>query len=128
MESGITIAEMSERSGVGVHTLRYYEREGLLEPVARNEGGHRRYRESDLAAVDFLTKMRLTGMGISDLREFARLIRQGEGTAARRRAMLARHRERVCARLAELESCLGFIDYKIEMYERMESCSPAETK
>lgn len=124
MEGGITIREMAERSGVGVHTLRYYEREGLLEPIARNLGGHRRYRESDLAAVTFLTRMRATGMGISELRDYVALLRLGDGTVGERRRMLSRHREVVTARIAELETCLDVIDRKIEMYDRLAACAP----
>lgn len=115
MEDGLTIAAMSQASGASAHTLRYYEREGLLAPIERNTGGHRRYRESDLAALTFLGYMRATGMGIAALREYVRLVRGGDATAGRRRAMLEVHRAKVLARRAELDACLAVVDRKIAM-------------
>lgn len=115
MEDGLTIAAMSEASGVSVHTLRYYEREGLLAPIERNTGGHRRYRENDLAALTFLGYMRATGMGIAALREYVRLVRLGDVSAGRRRAMLEAHRAQVLAQRAELDACLTVVDRKIAM-------------
>ena len=76
----LSIAEASEATGLSAHTLRYYERAGLLEPVDRNEGGHRRYRESDVEWVRFLTKLRATGMPIRDVRRYAELMKAGDGT------------------------------------------------
>ena len=77
MEHAMTIAEAAEASGLSVHTLRYYERTGLLEPVSRNGSGHRRYRAADLERIAFLTKLRATGMPIRDVRRYAELLNAG---------------------------------------------------
>ena len=115
MEDGLTIAQTSEASGTSAHTLRYYEREGLLEPIDRNSGGHRRYRESDLATLRFLGFMRATGMGIAALREYMYLARLGDASAARRRAMLQAHRAAVLVKRDELDACLAVVDRKIAL-------------
>src|SRR5262245_66541601 len=84
----LSIADAAESSGLRAHTLRYYEREGLLEPVSRNGSGHRRYRETDLELIAFLAKLRATGMPIRDVRRYASLMRAGEATNAQRLAVL----------------------------------------
>ncbi|WP_113703962.1 MerR family transcriptional regulator [Nonomuraea lactucae] len=113
----MTIQEAAQRSGLSAHTLRYYERIGLIHSVGRNSSGHRDYAERDLQWLAFLTKLRTTGMPIADMCRYAELSRAGAHTAGERRAMLERHRERVLARIAELSQDLTALDYKIEMYK-----------
>jgi DNA-binding transcriptional MerR regulator len=114
----LTIAEVAERSGVTAHTLRYYERIGLLEPVGRAATGHRRYSEDDLGRLEVICKLRRTGMTLQHVGEFIRMIREGEGTERARLDLLQTHRARVVAELDELQECLAFIDYKIDLYRR----------
>ncbi len=116
MAATLTISDAARASGVSAHTPRYYERAGLLDPVDRAEGGHRRYADEDLARIEFLTKLRSTGMPIRQIREYAELIRRGEDTHAARLALLEAHRDAVRARLAETERNLALIDYKIDFY------------
>ena len=75
-----TIEEAAQRTGVSTHTLRYYERIGLLAPVGRASSGHRRYSDDDLGAVGFLTLLRQTGMPIRDMQRFVELTRAGDDT------------------------------------------------
>jgi DNA-binding transcriptional MerR regulator len=117
----MTIAEAAERSGLSAHTLRYYERIGLIHPVDRGTNGHRRYGRDDLEWLDLLIKLRSTGMPIRQMVEYAELVRQGPETAARRRAMLERHRAEISARMAELEDTAAVLDLKIAMYHEMEN-------
>jgi DNA-binding transcriptional MerR regulator len=117
----MTIAEAAERSGLSAHTLRYYERIGLIHPVDRGTNGHRRYGRDDLEWLDLLIKLRTTGMPIRQMVEYAELVRQGPETAARRRAMLERHRAEITARMAELEDTAAVLDRKIAMYQEMEN-------
>jgi DNA-binding transcriptional MerR regulator len=117
----MTIAEAAERSGLSAHTLRYYERIGLIHPVDRGTNGHRRYGRDDLEWLDLLIKLRTTGMPIRQMVEYAELVRQGPATAARRRAMLERHRADISARMAELEDTAAVLDRKIAMYHEMEN-------
>jgi DNA-binding transcriptional MerR regulator len=117
----ITIAEAAERSGLSAHTLRYYERIGLIHPVGRGQNGHRRYGRDDIEWLEFLIKLRTTDMPIRQMVEYAELVREGPQTASRRRAMLEAHREALRERIAELEETAGVIDRKIEIYTEMES-------
>ena len=115
MPISLTIAEAAERSGVSAHALRYYEREGLLEPT-REDNGHRRYGDVELEWIRFLTKLRATGMPIRQIRAYADLYREGDGTHPERLALLERHRESVRLQLTETERNLELIDRKIDYY------------
>ena len=75
METELTIQQVATLTGLSVHTLRYYERNGLLEPVNRATNGHRRYRTEDITRIEFLTRLRTTGMPIRQMQQFARLYR-----------------------------------------------------
>jgi DNA-binding transcriptional MerR regulator len=112
----LTISDAARASGVSAHTLRYYERAGLLDPVDRAASGHRRYAEEDLVRIQFLTKLRSTGMPIRQIRAYAELMRRGDETHEARLALLEEHREAVRARLAETARNLDLIDYKIDFY------------
>ena len=111
----LTIAEVAERTGVTAHTLRYYERIGLLD-CPRDEGGRRRYTEVELNRVVFITRLRLTETRIRDIQAYFRLVAQGPGNEDQRLALLQRHRDRVVARIAELVDALEVVDYKIDTY------------
>jgi DNA-binding transcriptional MerR regulator len=114
---GVTIAEAALRTGVSVHTLRYYERAGLVvSPVDRTSGGRRRYRELDLKWVVVCTKLRATGMPIAGIRRYAELVAAGPGNEEERLALLEAHRAEVRARLEEIQENLKLIDYKIDVY------------
>jgi DNA-binding transcriptional MerR regulator len=119
--TSITIAEAADRSGLSAHTLRYYERIGLIHPVGRGQNGHRRYGRDDIEWLEFLIKLRTTDMPIRQMVEYAELVREGPQTASRRRAMLEAHREALREQIAELEETAAVIDRKIETYTEMES-------
>jgi DNA-binding transcriptional MerR regulator len=116
MAATLSISDAARASGVTAHTLRYYERAGLLDPVDRAASGHRRYAEEDLVRIQFLTKLRSTGMPIRTIREYAELMRAGDSTHAERLALLERHRDAVRAHLAETERTLALVDRKIDFY------------
>ncbi len=107
---------MAERCGVSIDTLRYYEREGLLQNVARAESGHRRYSEDDVLWVEVLRCLRETGMSIEQLRHYCQLGAQGNHTAAERREMLTSHRTLVEAQIVERQLALKLIDHKLSYY------------
>ncbi|SDK32125.1 MerR family transcriptional regulator [Nonomuraea jiangxiensis] len=112
----MTIQEAAQRSGLTAYTLRYYERIGLIRPVGRDGNGHRDYSEQDLVWLEFLTKLRTTGMPIADMCRYAELMRGGSGTAGERLEMLEEHRERVRSRIAELAQDLKALDHKIDSF------------
>ncbi len=117
LDAGCSIEEASARTGVSAHTLRYYERIGLLAPVGRASGGHRRYTDGDLGAVVFLTLLRQTGMSIRDMQRFVELTRAGDHTIPSRVAVLVEHREQLVERLRLLNKHLKAIDHKINIYQ-----------
>jgi DNA-binding transcriptional MerR regulator len=114
---GVPIAEAARRTGVSVHTLRYYERAGLtVTPVERTSGGRRRYHQVDLDWIIVCTQLRTTGMPIRTIRRYAELVSAGPGNERERLALLEVHRAGVTARLAEIRQNLRLIDYKIDIY------------
>lgn len=115
------IGTLAARSGVSVDTLRYYEKIGLLPKVDRDSGGRRAYGETDLSWIEFLLKLKATGMPMRDRIEYARLRAEGPHTAAARREILERHRESLLARRAELDACIDLMDRKITMYAALEN-------
>jgi DNA-binding transcriptional MerR regulator len=119
----ITIEQVAQRSGLSAHTLRYYERIGLLDPVGRATNGHRRYAAKDLVWLEFLTRLRATGMPIRHMLEYAELRRRGDTTIAERRALLEAHQQLIQARISELERNLAAITAKIQDYHQMEENS-----
>ena len=116
-EVGLSIAEAARRTGVSVHTLRYYERAGLvITTVDRTDGGRRRYRQLDLDWITVCTRLRATGMPIRTIRRYAQLVSAGPGNEQERLALLEAHRADVTARLAELREHLELIDHKLDVY------------
>jgi DNA-binding transcriptional MerR regulator len=116
--TAMSISDVAERTGLSTHTLRYYEREGLmLSPVERTSSTHRRYSETDLTWVVFLTKLRSTAMPIAGMRRYVELARQGESTTAERLELLLMHRMAVARQLEEMTASLAAIDHKIGLYE-----------
>ena len=113
-----SIAEAAALSGLTAHTLRYYERDGLmLDSVDRSSSGHRRYTEQDLTWIQMLTRLRATGMPVREVKRYASLVRAGDGNEAERLSLLVTHRQRVEAQLAEATAHLRAIDHKIGLYE-----------
>lgn len=116
-DTGLSIAEAARRTAVSVHTLRYYERVGLVvNAVERTTGGRRRYRKLDLDWIKVCTKLRATGMPIKTIRAYAELVCAGRGNEQERLALLEAHRADVVARLAEQQECLKLIEHKIDVY------------
>ncbi|MFS0866814.1 MerR family transcriptional regulator [Microbacterium sp. 179-B 1A2 NHS] len=117
--TGLTIADAAAASGLTVHTLRYYERAGLmLAPIDRASSTHRRYSEADVNWVRFLVRLRWTGMPIATMRRYTELVREGDATIAERRQLLLDHRESVRRNLQEVTASLAAIDHKIDIYDR----------
>jgi DNA-binding transcriptional MerR regulator len=115
--AGLSIAEAARHTGLSVHTLRYYERAGLVvTAIDRTAGGRRRYQQQDLLWITICTKLRATGMPIKTIRRYARLVSAGRGNEQERLALMESHRAEVIAKLAELQESLKLIDHKINVY------------
>ncbi|MFE6757542.1 MerR family transcriptional regulator [Streptomyces sp. NPDC057684] len=111
-----TISEVVAFTGLTAHTLRWYERIGLMPHVDRSHTGQRRYSNRDLDWLAFVGKLRLTGMPVAHMVRYAELVRVGEDTFEERRELLESTRRDVLSRIAELQDTLSVLDFKIDFY------------
>ena len=116
----LSIAEAAEASGLSAYTLRYYEQIGLIAPIDRHSGA-RRYSDADMRWLDFLVRLRATGMSMQGMQRYAQLLRQGNGDASldERQAMLEAHAARLEADIRAQRETLQYIRKKIRGYEEM---------
>ncbi|GAB3696862.1 MerR family transcriptional regulator [Mariniluteicoccus flavus] len=110
-----TVAEVADHLGVSPHTIRYYERQGLVE-VARDAAGHRTYDSQAVRRLTFLVRMRVSGMGMADLQRYVDLIEGGDATVPSRLDMMLEHRDTIRLKIAELQLSLAATEYKIATY------------
>lgn len=118
--SGYTIRSMAERCGMTAHTLRYYERVGLIQPVGRARNGHRRYSDADEAWIHFLHCMRATSMPIREMARYAELRELGDATSEDRRKILEDHQAAIAAQIVELQQAHALLTHKITNYKMIE--------
>lgn len=124
METYLTIQAISELTGITAHTLRYYERNGLIHAITRGQNGHRRYSSADVEWIRFLMRLRGTGMGIRQMQRMAELRRLGPSTTSERRRLLEAHKEQLTAQIAQLQEHAEAIGGKIDIYRRWEAEQP----
>jgi DNA-binding transcriptional MerR regulator len=116
--TALSIGQVSERTGLSVHALRFYEREGILaNQVHRAPGGRRVYSTDDVDWLNLCIILRASGMPLATIREYTDLVRQGDGNEKERLALLRRHRDDVLAQIARLHESLDVITYKVGIYE-----------
>lgn len=114
----LRISEVAERTGLSVHTLRFYEREGIfVNGVARLAGGQRVYTEDDIDWLRVCQVLRDSGMPIPQIRRYTELVRAGTGNETERLQMMYEHRQRVEEQLATLRRSLDLINYKVGVYQ-----------
>lgn len=113
----MTISEVSEKYGLPVDTLRYYEKVGLIPPVHRKESGIRDYTPQDCGWVEFIKCMRGAGLSIETLIEYVALFRRGNRTLQKRKNLLIKERDALAARVAEMQEVLKRLNHKIEVYD-----------
>ncbi|WP_190130014.1 MerR family transcriptional regulator [Streptomyces mashuensis] len=111
-----TISEVAAFTGLRAHTLRWYEQIGLMPQVERSHSGQRLFGNRDLDWLDFVRRLRLTGMPVADMVRFAELVLEGEATYDERRDILERTRQEVLTRIAELQDTVAVLDAKIDFY------------
>ncbi|WP_432240996.1 MerR family transcriptional regulator [Herbaspirillum robiniae] len=129
MTTSMTIAQAAAATGLSVHTLRYYERIGLLDPVERRDNSHRRYTQEDLNWIGFLLKLKSTGLPVRAMLRYAELRRLGNSmeSVTERKAILLDHTLSVQQTLAELQSNLAALHHKIALYGEMEKQAMAQS-
>jgi DNA-binding transcriptional MerR regulator len=120
LEAELSIGDVAQRTGLSVHALRFYEREGLMlsQHVARGTGGHRRYTPMDVKWLVLCIKLRASGMPLAEIRRYAELVREGPGNEQERLELLREQQARVEHQLAELQECLRIITRKVGVYEQ----------
>lgn len=111
-----TIGQVAEETGLSVHTLRYYEKEGILPTIKRKGNGMRIYEKSDIEWLEFACCLRETGMTIVEMKEFARLTLQGVETIDERRDRLHKQKARIQSQVNQLVSYMSMIDQKLDNY------------
>ena len=115
----LTILEVAKATGLTAHTLRYYERIGLIHPINREQNTRRCYTADDVGWIDFLLKLRAIGMSIKDMQRYAELQRQGDNTLPERVEMLKALRDKVESHIDEMNQHLKLIYYKIDYYQKV---------
>ena len=111
-----TIQDVSKKTGLSAHTLRYYEKEGLITGVERSQGGFRQYTDEDLEALGLICCLKNTGMSLQDIAQFVELTHQGECTLKERVELLREHREHVIQRMAEMQRYLDKVTWKLNFF------------
>ena len=111
-----SIQDVSKKTGLSAHTLRYYEKEGLITGVERSQGGFRQYTDEDLERLGLIRCLKNTGMSIKEISRFVELTREGEQTLEERVALLRAHRDRVLERMAEMQQHLDKVNWKLNFF------------
>ena len=115
----MNIAEASKKVNLSAHTLRYYERIGLIPEVKRTESGIRNYTEKDLGFIELAKNMRNVGMSISSLIKYVKLYKKGASTIEARKQLLISQREIIKEKLNEIQNSFDMITYKINNYDEV---------
>lgn len=112
----LQISQLAKETGLSIHTLRYYEKEGILPPVKRNENGIRIYDSEDIEWIKFASRLRETGMSIAEMKKFAQLVIQGDESKNDRIKLLQQQNTRIKDQMEQLAHCMELINHKIELY------------
>lgn len=113
----MTIKEVAEKYGISTDTLRYYERVGMIPPVARTAGGIRNYSDDDLSWVELVLCMRNAGLPIEAIIEYVKLYRMGDSTFEARLQLLTEQRMALIEQKKKIDITLERLNYKIARYE-----------
>ncbi|MNO13789.1 HTH-type transcriptional regulator AdhR [compost metagenome] len=128
MEEKYSSKQVAEKTGLSVHTLRYYEQTGLIGGIERDKNGYRQYSESDIAWFQALSYFRAMGMHIGEIQQFIALQNREVSTITARREFMENYRGKVIDQMKELEMTLEKIDHKINFFKRLESTQPEQER
>lgn len=117
MKNQFNIKEVSKLTGLSEHTLRFYEKQLLIKNISRDKNGYRIYSDFDIEWINFLIKVKNTGMKLKDLQRYAVLMEIGDSTVFERESMLIEHRKKVESQITDLENTLTKIDAKLGRYQ-----------
>lgn len=113
-----SIGEISEKLHLSIDTLRFYEKEGLIFP-SRDSNNRRVYDEKDISWIEFIKRLKKTGMKISDMKEYAALRYRGDETAPLRMSLLQKRYDELLIELEQTKKDLNFLKAKIDIYQTM---------
>ncbi|MCR3749039.1 DNA-binding transcriptional regulator, MerR family [Lentzea californiensis] len=117
-DMGLSIGQVAERTGLSVHALRFYEKEGILaRQVQRGPGGRRVYTQQDIDWLRMCIMLRMSGMPVPEIRRYTELVRQGDGNELQRLDILKEHQERVQQQMVQLQECMDLITFKVGKYQ-----------
>ena len=111
------ISDVAKQTGLSIHTLRYYEKEGVLKNIHRNPSGRREYDHRDLEWLTWIKRLKSTGMPLNQIKEFSSLRQQGDHTLHLRQQILTEHSKTLIGEIKRLNKELEIVKYKIELYE-----------
>ena len=123
-----SIQDVSNKTGLSTHTLRYYEKEGLISGVERSQGGFRQYTDEDVERLGLIRCLKNTGMSIQEIARFVQLTHEGDHTLEERVELLREHRERVLERMAEMQEHLDKVTWKLNFFTEKLKAYQAEQK
>ena len=123
-----SIQDVSNKTGLSTHTLRYYEKEGLISDVERSQGGFRQYTDEDLERLGLIRCLKNTGMSIQEIARFVQLTHEGDHTLEERVERLREHREPVLERMAEMQEHLDKVTWKLNFFTEKLKAYQAEQK
>lgn len=118
-DQNFSIGDVAEETGLTVDTLRFYEKSEVIGPIHRKHGGRRSYTKKDLDWLDFVTCLKSTGMSLDSIREYRKLMMEGDETAAKRKELMIQHRESLEQQMATLQEAMDRINYKIDFYDEI---------
>jgi DNA-binding transcriptional MerR regulator len=114
----LSIGQVAEKTGLSVHALRFYEKEGILaHQVHRGPGGRRVYTQQDIDWLRMCVLLRMSGMPVPEIRRYTELVRQGDGNELQRLEILKEHQERVRQQMVQLQECMDLITHKVGIYQ-----------
>jgi DNA-binding transcriptional MerR regulator len=114
----VKISEVANKTNISIHALRYYEKEGLLLDIRRNESGQRIFDKTDIEWLTWIKRLKSTGMPLSEIKSFAKLRQAGSKTLAERKSLLLTHKINLEQEIARLHGELDIVIYKVDAYEK----------
>ncbi|MBB6732819.1 MerR family transcriptional regulator [Cohnella zeiphila] len=119
MNEEFTIGQVAEKTGLSIHTIRYYEKEGILPIIKRNKSGTRIFEYEDIQWINLLNCLRNTGMPIAQLKEYADLTLEGDQTGEKRLEILKKQKEKIEEQVNTLKSHIDLLNLQMEWYPRL---------
>ncbi|WP_438494857.1 MerR family transcriptional regulator [Paenibacillus sp. IHBB 3054] len=125
---GYSIKTTSQKSGLSQYTLRYYEREGVLPVVARDENGNRCFHDEDLELISLICCLKDTGMPIADIKQFISLSKEGHSSLPEQRKLLQDHKLHIDEKIKFFQTFAQKVDHKIAYFASLEEEAKADCK